>query len=140
MGYSVFYSSPHLFQSSVLLAPFSCLLHSCAATSVSATTHPVNHVSLGALFSRHDHTNQLLEEAMLVFVSFADSSNEKQVYCMTIWGINSSASESGTCLPSLHFYCSMVLAFLLLLPKFPCPGGASLNLSHVPATLISCSL
>lgn len=107
----MFYSSLLFLQSSVLLTPFSCLLHSCVATSVSAAARPIYCVSLSALFSRHDHTNLLLEEAMLVFVSVAAFSNEKQVYCMKIWVIDCSASEFGTCLHSLHFYSSLGLAF-----------------------------
>lgn len=119
---------------------FFCLLHSCVATSISTVTYPVNHVSLGALFSRHDNANQLPEEAVLVFVSLPDSSNKKKyllydklrhwLSCQWVWHLSTLTA----------FLLQYGTGFLLLLPKSLCPGSASLNLSRVPATLISCSL
>lgn len=48
LGCFVIYSFPLLFQSTVLLAPLSCLSHSCVAASPSTLPNPVNDVSLGA--------------------------------------------------------------------------------------------
>ncbi|PKU36458.1 transhypothetical protein [Limosa lapponica baueri] len=58
---------------------------------------------------RHDQANQLPEEAMLVFASLADSSNEKQVYCVTIWGIDCSARAIERCTYIKYHYSSATI-------------------------------
>lgn len=88
----------------MLLAPLSCLSPSCIAASPCTLPNPVNHVSLGAPFSRHGHAIQLLGEITIAVISLAASSNGKQIDCIIMWSDDCFAGEPGI---------SLFIAFLV---------------------------
>lgn len=78
--------------------------------------NPVNHVSLGASFSRHGHAIQLLGEIIIAVISLSASSNGRQIDCIIMWSDDCFAGEPGISLFTA-FLVQCDVSFLLLLPK-----------------------